>query len=285
VRGRRGSRPGPSRLPELPEVETVRRDLAAALPGAVVADVAVSGLRSIRRHADPAAFRSALLGTRFETFGRWGKYLLVGLDSGAVLVGHLRMSGQLLLARSADEPVVKHSHVHVRFSDGRELRFVDPRTFGELFVTSADLPELGGLGVDAMALDPPTLARLLRGRRARLKPLLLDQRVIAGIGNIYSDEILWTARLRSSRTADRLRPIEVQRLHGAISSVLGEAIERRGSSLSDAQYVDLSGRPGGYQERHAAYGRAGSPCLRCGRPIVRTVVAQRSHFWCRGCQR
>jgi formamidopyrimidine-DNA glycosylase len=272
-------------LPELPEVETVRRDLAAALSGAVVANVVVSGARSIRRYPDAARFGSALVGTRLDTFGRWGKYLLVGLDSSQVLVAHLRMSGQFLLAPSADEPLAKHSHVRITFTDGRELRFVDPRTFGELFVTSSDLPELRGLGVDALTVSLPSLADLLRRRRARLKPLLLDQRVLAGIGNIYSDEILWTARLRWSRPADRLRPIEVRRLHEAITSVLAEAVTERGSSLTDAQYVDLAGRPGGYQERHAVYGRLGLPCPRCGRPIERTVVAQRSHFWCRACQR
>jgi formamidopyrimidine-DNA glycosylase len=272
-------------LPELPEVETVRRDLSAALAGAVVTSVVASGARSIRRHPDAASFGAALEGARFDTFGRWGKYLLVGLDSGQVLVGHLRMSGQLLIAASPDEPVAKHTHVILGMADGRQLRFVDPRTFGELFVTTAELPELAGLGVDALGLDLPTLDGLLRRRRARLKPLLLDQRVTAGIGNIYSDEILWTARLRWYRTADQLRPVEVRRLHEAIGSVLTGAIELRGSSLADAQYVDVSGRPGAYQEHHAVYGRAGSPCPRCERLIERTVVAQRSHFWCRGCQR
>ena len=263
----------------------MRRDLAGALGGAVVADVAATGLRSIRRHPDAATFRAALVGTRLETFGRWGKYLLVGLDTSDVLVAHLRMSGQLLLAPSAAEPVAKHSHVHVTFTDGRQLRFVDPRTFGELFVTTAALPELAGLGPDALGVDAATFAARLRGRRARLKPLLLDQRVLAGIGNIYSDEILWTAGLRWSRPADRLRPVEVRRLHAATTEVLTAAVEQRGSSLADAQYVDLSGRPGGYQEHHAVYGRLGAPCPRCGRPIERIVVAQRSHFWCRRCQR
>jgi formamidopyrimidine-DNA glycosylase len=271
-------------LPELPEVETVRRDLAAALDGARVERVTVTGVRSVRRQ-HPDTFAAALVGTSFETFGRWGKYLLVGLDSGQVLVAHLRMSGQLLLAPSGDEPVKRHSHVHVMFSDGRELRFIDPRTFGELFVTSRELPELAGLGPDALGLDHAALAELLAARRARLKPLLLDQRATAGIGNIYSDEILWAARLRWYRRADRLRPVEVRRLHEALTGVLNDAITGRGSSLGDAQYVDLSGRPGGYQQRHTVYGRVGLPCLRCGRPIERTVVAQRSHFWCRGCQR
>jgi formamidopyrimidine-DNA glycosylase len=269
-------------LPELPEVETVRRDLAAALDGARVERVTVTGLRSIRRQ-HPDAFAAALTGTRFESFARWGKYLLVGLDSGQVLVAHLRMSGQLLLAPSGDAPVKRHSHVHVMFSDGRELRFVDPRTFGELFVTSPELPELAAQGPDALALDRDAFIKLLATRRARLKPLLLDQRVIAGIGNIYSDEILWTARLRGSRRGDQLRPVEVGRLHDAMTTVLATAIAHGGSSLGDGQYVGLWGQPGAYQQLHNVYGR--SVCPRCGRALERTVVAQRSHYWCRACQR
>jgi formamidopyrimidine-DNA glycosylase len=126
---------------------------------------------------------------------------------------------------------------------------------------------------------------VLRGRRARLKPLLLDQRVVAGIGNIYSDEILWEARLRWSRPADGLRGAEIRRLHGAVVGVLRRGVDARGSSLGDNQYVDLSGRGGRFQEQHAVYGRADLPCLRCGRLLERTVVAQRSHHWCRACQR
>ena len=271
----------PNRLPELPEVETVRRGLASTVVGARVERVTVTGKRSVRRQ-HPEAFAAALTGARFEHVGRWGKYLLVGLDTRQVLVAHLRMSGQLLLAPSAEMAAPRHTHVHVMFSDGRELRFVDPRTFGELFVTSPELPELAGLGPDALDVDLGAFAALLRARRARLKPLLLDQRVVAGIGNIESDEILWAARLRWYRRADELRPVEVRRLHGAITSVLTDAIALGGSSLGDGQYVDLWGQPGGYQERHNVYGRA--ECPACGRPLERTVVAQRSHYWCRRCQ-
>ncbi len=271
-------------MPELPEVETVRRDLAAALTGATVSAVEVTGLRSTRRHADRAAFAAALAGRTLWRFDRWGKHLLVDLGD-AVLVVHLRMSGQLVLAASPAVPLAKHSHVVITFVDGRQLRFVDPRTFGELFVTSPDLPELAGLGPDALGLPYAAFAERVGSRRARLKPLLLDQRVVAGIGNIYSDEILWTARLAWSRVAADLRTAELRRLHAAVEEVLRSAIEARGSSLGDGQYVDLAGRPGAYQLRHAVYGREDEPCPRCGRPIRRTVVAQRSHFWCARCQR
>jgi formamidopyrimidine-DNA glycosylase len=269
-------------MPELPEVETVRRDLASSLDSALVTSVRVTGARSVRRR--PASFASSVCGQRLESFGRWGKYLLIGLaPSGSVLVVHLRMSGQIRLCAEGDV-VAPHTHIVFGLEGGRELRFVDPRTFGEMFVTSAALPELAGLGPDALSLSAPSLAALLAGRRARLKPLLLDQRFVAGIGNIYSDEILWTAQLRWSRPGSSLRPVEVRRLHGAIVGVLESAIARRGSSLRDAQYVDLMGVAGSFQAVHAVYDRLGLGCPRCGRPIERTVVAQRSHYWCRRCQ-
>jgi len=276
-------------VPELPEVETVRRDLAAELPGSTITRVEVSGARSVRRYDDASVFIRALTGRAVTSVGRWGKYLLIELDgpAGGVLVVHLRMSGQLLLAASPGVALDKHSHVLLTLGDGRQLRFVDPRTFGELFVTSPGLPELAGLGIDALdpELTPVAFAGLLGARRARLKPLLLDQRVVAGIGNIYSDEILWRARLRWSRPAAALRPVEVGRLYRSVQEVLTEAIDARGSSLYDGQYVDVSGRPGQFQERHEVYARLGEPCRRCGRPIERTTVAQRSHYWCRRCQR
>jgi formamidopyrimidine-DNA glycosylase len=239
----------------------------------------------MRRYADRSVFERALVGRQLVGFDRWGKYLLIRLSPGCdVLVVHLRMSGQLLLS-SPSAPLARHTHVVVSLGDGRELRFVDPRTFGEMFVTSAGLAELAGLGADALALDRGSLAALLRQRRARLKPLLLDQRVIAGIGNIYSDEILWHARLRWSRPAGSLRRGEVDRLFSAVTSVLGAAVAGRGSSLRDAQYVDLAGLSGGFQEAHEVYDRLGQPCRRCGRLIERTTVAQRSHYWCRRCQK
>jgi formamidopyrimidine-DNA glycosylase len=276
--------PRPPPVPELPEVETVRRDLQHVLGGAIIKEVEVTGLRSTRRY--PSQFVASLEGRSFERFDRWGKYLLMRLAPGTdVLVTHLRMSGQLLLAASADEPMARHTHVVLTFTDGRQLRFVDPRTFGEMFVTTGDLPELGTLGLDALTVSLDEFAGIVSHRRARLKPLLLDQRIVAGIGNIYSDEILWRARLRWYRQADRLRPIEVRRLHTAIVDVLAEAVDRRGSSLRDAQYVDLSGKAGTFQEVHAVYGREGLSCARCGHVIERTTVVQRSHFWCRGCQK
>ena len=262
----------------------MRRDLAAALAGSTVSAVTVTGARSTRRHESTDAFSAALTGRRMVGFGRRGKYLLIALDPAATLVAHLRMSGQLRLEAGPEVPLARHSHVVISLADGRELRFVDPRTFGELFVTTPAAPELAALGVDALELTRPELARLVAGRRTGVKAVLLDQRLVAGIGNIYSDEILWTARIRGTRPAGTLRPVEVGRLHAAVTEVLHAAVESRGSSLRDKQYVDLGGRSGTYQERHAVYGREGQPCPRCGRPVERVKVAQRSHFWCRGCQ-
>ncbi|GAC1532440.1 MAG: bifunctional DNA-formamidopyrimidine glycosylase/DNA-(apurinic or apyrimidinic site) lyase [Acidimicrobiales bacterium] len=280
-------------MPELPEVETVRRDLADVLGGARVVAVSVTGLRSTRRHVEPHVFVAGLVGARLVAFRRLGKYLLIDLDRGrrpdpeAVLVAHLRMSGQLRLASGPDEALARHTHVVVSFADGRQLRFVDPRTFGELFVTTIDVPELSSLGIDALdpALTVARLAQLLGARKGRMKAVLLDQRIVAGIGNIYSDEILWAARLRWSRRADSLRPVEIRRLHEAMVTTLGAAVEQRGSSLRDQQYVDLAGRSGTFQQRHAVYAHEGMPCRRCGRLIERLAVGGRSHFWCRRCQR
>ena len=270
-------------MPELPEVETLRRDLEREVLGRTVAAVEVTGLRSIRRHLSPDDFASRVVGRRLTTVDRHGKYLLVSLDEGEDrLVAHMRMSGQLLSVPAAAERV-KHTHVVLSFADdGPQLRFVDPRTFGELFVAPqcpwAEAP-------DALSLDVDDLRRVLAGRPTGLKVFLMDQRRLAGIGNIYSDEILWRARLRGDRPAGSLRPPLVRRLHEAIVEVLQEAVEHRGSSLADAQYRDLFGEVGRFASRHAVYAREGLPCPRCGRPVVRRKVAGRSHFWCRTCQR
>jgi formamidopyrimidine-DNA glycosylase len=156
-----------------------------------------------------------------------------------------------------------------------------------VFVTTADLPELAGLGVEPLdpGLGPARLHQLLRPRRVGLKALLLDQRVVAGIGNIYADEILWRARIRPTRTCATLTRPQAGRLHESMVSTLVDAIARRGSSLADQQYRDLYGRIGGYQQFHAAHGRAGEPCPRCGRPIRRARVAGRSTYYCAACQR
>jgi formamidopyrimidine-DNA glycosylase len=272
-------------VPELPEVEVVRQGLVREVAGREVTSVVVTGARTVRRQ--PAgALIDRLAGARLGEAGRIGKFLLVPLDDGAeTLVIHLRMSGQLLLT-VPEWPLARHTHAVLRLCDGRELRFVDPRTFGELFVAPAPVAALAHLGPDP--LSPGWSAAVLRnglaGRTGRLKLLLMDQRFVAGIGNIYSDEALFEARLRFDRPAGSLSGEEVTRLHRAVRTILREAVTHRGSSLRDAQYVDLFGAPGGYQNRHRVYGREGEPCPRCAGPVRRISLAGRSTFLCETCQ-
>ena len=272
-------------MPELPEVEVVRRGLEREVTGRDVTSVVVTGVRTVRRQPTVelvARLRGATLGPA----GRIGKFLLVPLDDGAeTLVIHLRMSGQLLLT-SPDWPVARHTHAVLGLADGRELRFVDPRTFGELFVAPAPVAALAHLGPDPLSTgwSAAALGRSLAGRKGRLKLLLMDQRFVAGIGNIYSDEALFEARLRFDRPAGSLSGEEVGRLHRAVRSTLRQAVRFRGSSLRDAQYVDLFGAPGDYQSRHRVYGREGEPCPRCGGPVRRISLGGRSTFLCETCQ-
>ena len=255
----------------------------------------VTGVRSVRRQA-PEALVARLRGARLGPAGRIGKFLLVPLDDGAdTLVIHLRMSGQLLLT-SPEWPTARHTHAVVGLSDGRQLRFVDPRTFGELFVAPTPprgpgappgIPAaLAHLGPDPLSAgwSAALLRRSLAGRTGRLKLLLMDQRFVAGLGNIYSDEALFEAGLRFDRPAGTLSADEIGRLHRAVRKTLRAAVAHRGSSLRDAQYVDLFGAPGAYQHRHRVYGREGEPCLRCGGPVRRISLGGRSTFLCETCQ-
>jgi formamidopyrimidine-DNA glycosylase len=201
------------------------------------------------------------------------------------------MSGQLRRAQPKD-PVDKHTHVTITFTQGGQLRFVDPRTFGELFVTTPDaltseVPELADLGFDPV--DEPVsineFARRLLGRPdMKLKPLLMEQSFMAGVGNIYSDEILWHSGLRWDRTPRSLSNMEIRRLFRAIVEVLHDAIKHRGSTLSDQQYVDLAGRGGDYQTLHEVYDRAGEACRRCRATITKEKVSSRTTFFCPSCQ-
>ena len=280
-------------MPELPEVETVRRGLAGRVVGRTVEEVEVGRERTVRRTSKQQVV-DGLTGATIVAADRRGKYLLCPLDTGDTMMVHLRMSGQLLLAPAG---AVRPAHTHVVLvlsgALAEELWFVDPRTFGEVVVFDPDhvdveLPELASLGVDPLAdgLDPVVLGALLAGRRTRLKPLLLDQHVIAGIGNIYADEILHAAKLHPERVAGSLRRREVVRLHDEMHGILEAAVGAGGSTLGDAQYVDLMGSGGSYQDDHRVYGRNGERCTTCGRGIVRRSVAGgRSTHFCPWCQR
>ena len=278
-------------MPELPEVEVLRRDLEREVVGKKVKGVEVDGMRSVRRHHNRKQFVARLVGKKIVGVERRGKYLLCKLDDGDVLVIHLGMSGQLLRAKTARDATAKHTHVVITFTQGGQLRFVDPRTFGEMFVTELDnvdkqVPELAHLGIDPLetAMSWDHFGSLLAQRHAKLKPLLMDQKFMAGIGNIYSDEILWGAGLRWDRMSDSLTAQEVRRLYRSMMETLQDAVKYRGSSLADEQYVDLFGKPGEYQEHHNVYAREGQACPRCRHTIVRERVSGRSTFFCAACQ-
>jgi formamidopyrimidine-DNA glycosylase len=278
-------------VPELPEVETLRRGVDEELTGRRITDVRATGLRTLRRHTQPGAVVERLRGRRLAVTARRGKYLLLILEGGDAVVVHMGMSGQLLLADPV-APMPKHTHVVLTFDADRQLRFVDPRTFGEVFVSAvgdppSGVPELAHLGAEPLdaALTPRVLAGMLASRRTKLKPLLMDQQWIAGIGNMYADEILWAARLRHDRSPAELTGAESRRLHRGILAVLSQAIVHRGSSLADEQYRDLYGRVGGYQAHHQVYDRAGLACTRCATPIVRVKAYGRSTWYCPRCQR
>jgi formamidopyrimidine-DNA glycosylase len=279
-------------MPELPEVETVRLDLDGSIVGRTITSVVLGRLRSVRRYADPATFVDELLGARISSTGRLGKYLFLNLSGAAVddsvLVVHLRMSGQLLLpAGGPQADIAKHTHVRIGFDDGNELRFVDPRTFGEMYVTTADIPELSHLGPDAWTQlsSGKELRARMKGRSIALKAALLDQTVTAGVGSIYADEIAHRAGVRPTRSVAKLKGKEFDRLYECIKEVLGEAIEARGSTLGDGQYVGLDGTAGTYANAHRVHARVKLGCASCGGEVSTGIVAQRSAYWCRHCQK
>jgi len=278
-------------MPELPEVEVMRRDLEREVVGKKIKAVEVTGTRSVRRHRNRKEFITILTGRKITAVQRRGKYLVMKLDGNDALIVHLGMSGQLLRAKTAREKAPKHTHVAITFTQGGLLRFVDPRTFGEMFVAPYDdldqqVDELAHLGLDPLetALSWDLFGRMLAEKKTKLKPLLMDQKFIAGIGNVYSDEILFEAGLKWDRASDSLSQQEVRRLYRAISETLNGAVKYRGSSLADEQYVDLFGKPGEYQEHHQVYGREGEACVRCRRPIHRARYSNRSTFYCDACQ-
>ena len=278
-------------MPELPEVEVVRRDLEREIVGKRVKAVDADGMRSIRRHHNRKQFANRLVGKKITGIERRGKYILARLDGGDVLVIHIGMSGQLIRAKGTRETTAKHTHVVITFTQGGQLRFIDPRTFGEMFVTELDgvekeVSELSHLGIDPLedAMSWDNFGRLVASKHMKLKTLLMDQKFLAGIGNIYSDEILFGAGLRWDRMSDSLSGEEIRRLYRAMVEILQDAVKYRGSSLADEQYVDLNGKPGEFQLHHKVYAREGEACRRCRQPIVRQRVGGRSTFFCEACQ-
>jgi formamidopyrimidine-DNA glycosylase len=278
-------------VPELPEVEVVRLGLERGVVGRRIARVEVLHPRAIRRHvAGERDFADLLVGQTVLAAARRGKYLWLPLSSGDVLVGHLGMSGQLLVM-PAEEPDQKHLRVRFGFDDaGRELRFVDQRTFGGLFVAAGgadDVPtDLAHIARDPLdpAFDDLGFAAALRRRRTGVKRALLDQTLVSGVGNIYADESLWRAALHYARATETLRRPDALRLLGHVRDVLRDSLASGGTSF-DALYVSTEGVSGLFERELAVYGREGEPCLRCGTPIRREHFMNRSSFYCPRCQR
>ncbi|HEY9388258.1 MAG TPA: bifunctional DNA-formamidopyrimidine glycosylase/DNA-(apurinic or apyrimidinic site) lyase [Mycobacteriales bacterium] len=276
-------------MPELPEVEVVRRGLERWVVGRTVARVEVRHPRAVRRHtAGPADFAASLTGRTVTGARRRGKYLWLPLDNGDAVVGHLGMSGQLLV-RPAEAPDETHLRVRVSFADGDgELRFVDQRTFGGLAVDpgGAELPApVRHIARDPLdpLFDDTAFADALRRRHTGIKRALLDQTLVSGVGNIYADEALWRARVHWARPTETLTRPAVSTLLTAVREVLTEALDDGGTSF-DSLYVNVNGESGYFDRSLAVYGRRDQPCPRCGTPVRRDAFMNRSSYSCPRCQ-
>jgi formamidopyrimidine-DNA glycosylase len=277
-------------MPELPEVEVVRRGLAAHVTGRTISAVRVHHPRAVRRHeAGPADLTARLLGAQVTGTGRRGKYLWLTLDDGSALVVHLGMSGQMLLGNLPRED---HLRIAALLDDGTALSFVDQRTFGGWML--ADLVTVDGTDVPMpvahLARDPldPGFNRdgvvtVLRRKHSEIKRQLLDQTVVSGIGNIYADEALWRARINGSRPASSLTRAKLGELLDAAADVMTDALGQGGTSF-DSLYVNVNGESGYFERSLDAYGREGEPCRRCGAVMRREKFMNRSSFYCPRCQ-
>ena len=277
-------------MPELPEVEVVRRGLAAHVTGRTISAVRVHHPRAVRRHeAGPADLTARLLGTQVTGTGRRGKYLWLTLSDGSALVVHLGMSGQMLLGEVPNE---NHLRIAALFDDGTALSFVDQRTFGGWML--ADLVTVDGTDVPVpvahLARDPldPKFNRdgvvtVLRRKHSEIKRQLLDQTVVSGIGNIYADEALWRAKINGERLASSLTRAKLAELLDAAADVMSDALGQGGTSF-DSLYVNVNGESGYFERSLDAYGREGEPCRRCGAVMRREKFMNRSSYYCPKCQ-
>ena len=277
-------------MPELPEVETLARGLQREIAGRRVLSVELGKTEFMD---NPAEIERELTGTRIEKVERYGKFMLLrlqriveteGVTQESALLVHLGMTGTMV-PRPVGEPRAKHTHLAALLDDGRELRYIDPRRFGRIAWLAGEAlrSELQRFGADPLAVSMEEFVQRIRGRKARIKAMLLDQGVLRGVGNIYADESLWKAKIHPARTGARLTVDEAKRLHVALQQILAKAIVLRGSSISD--FLDAKGEPGEYQLHHKAYGMEGKACYRCKTPIRRIIVAGRSSFFCPNCQK
>ncbi len=274
-------------MPELPEVQTIVNDLVeAGLVGQRIRSVVVRW-PGVVDGMPAASFRRRVAGNRIQAIRRRAKFIVWQLEDGSCVLVHLRMTGRFHFARSGSR-YAKHEHIAFRLEDGRQLRFHDTRKFGRFYLPADPVTILGRLGPEP--LDPDfsaqRLARRLQGRRRMLKPLLLDQQFIAGLGNIYVDEALWDAGLNPRHTADALRFDDVRRLHRAIRKVLRRGLRNMGTTLGTGEttFYSLARNRGRNRDELNVFRRTGSPCPRCRRPIERLIVGQRSTHICPDCQ-
>ncbi|WP_274365718.1 DNA-formamidopyrimidine glycosylase [Paenibacillus thermotolerans] len=273
-------------MPELPEVETVRRTLSRLIEGKKISRVDVHLPRIVRRPAEPERFAAALEGQTFRSVERRGKFLRFILDE-LVLVSHLRMEGRYGLFEAGD-PLEKHTHVVFAFTDGTELRYRDVRQFGtmDLFRPGEEFSEgpLHKLGMEPLSdeFTFEAFRKRIGNRETKIKPLLLNQEHVVGIGNIYVDESLFRAGIHPEREARSLAPSELKRLHEAIVGTLKEAVDAGGSSVKS--YVNGQGEQGSFQYSLQVYGRKQEACVNCGTPIEKTVVGGRGTHYCPHCQ-
>ncbi len=274
-------------MPELPEVETVVRDLyTAGLIGRTIRAITLRWHRTLDRPSIEEA-RLRLVGESIVGLGRRGKYILIHLSNGETLIVHLRMTGQLDVQR-ADAPLDPHHHITLTLDDGSELRFRDTRKFGRFYLVADPAEVIGALGPEPIDSDFTfeMLKARLANRHRQLKPLLLDQSFVAGLGNIYVDEALWRAKLHPERTSDSLSEAELEALFEAMRTVLEIGIRNSGTSLGEGStnYLSVAGRRGENKENLQVFRRTGLPCPRCGTPIERLVVGQRATHICPVCQ-
>jgi formamidopyrimidine-DNA glycosylase len=277
-------------VPELPEVETLAKGLQRTVVGQRILGIAL-GKTDFIDNAD--VLEDELIGRSIVRVERYGKFMLLRLSAkpyentgnyeGALLV-HLGMTG-LLMPAGPTHPQLKHTHVVMRLSDGRELRYVDPRRFGRMAYLSGEVltQELRRFGLDPLEMGWEEFVGRIHERNARIKALLLDQSVLRGVGNIYADESLWRARIHPAKTGCSLKLGDLKKLYVDLQKILRKAILLRGSSISD--FLDVEGIPGEYQRHHRAYGREGEACFRCKTPIRRVIVAGRSSYFCPNCQK
>lgn len=271
-------------MPELPEVETISRGLASTIAGKTIAGAHVYLSKAVIAPGRPSLAKQ-LSGEVVMDVRRRAKYAVIELSSGRRLVVSLRMTGRLIVQPAQTQPLYPYTKVAIDFTDGSRLCFADVRQFGRMRLVARGEAWDAALGVEPLSeeFSLDAFTALLRTRTTPIKAFLLDQKRIAGIGNIYACEALWDAQIRPATPAGRISRARAARLREALQRVLRKAIEMRGTSVDD--YVDAEGMSGGFQNELTVYGRAGQACPRCGRLLVRTVLAQRGTWWCRACQR